>query len=105
MLSRTGKGSDDGLSPLNGFALHPKVYEPQIRARLGTAAHFCKVVVLKLRTAPKKTIPERRFRASSNPDSLNLRKLSVLLEKIAADEDFKDEEVNAMQVRIHSKPS
>ena len=27
-----------------------KVYEPYIRARLGTAAHFCKVVVLKLRT-------------------------------------------------------
>jgi len=25
-----------------------KVYEPQIRARLGTAAHFCKVFVLKL---------------------------------------------------------
>ena len=29
-----------------------KVYEPYIRARLGTAAHFCEVVVLKLRTAP-----------------------------------------------------
>ena len=27
-----------------------RVYEPQIRARLGTAAHFCRVVVLKLRT-------------------------------------------------------
>ena len=27
------------------------VYEPRIRARLGTAAHFCEVVVLKLRTA------------------------------------------------------
>ena len=25
-----------------------RVYEPQIRARLGTTAHFCKVVVLKL---------------------------------------------------------
>jgi len=24
-----------------------KVYEPYIRARLGTAAHFCEVVVLK----------------------------------------------------------
>ena len=24
-----------------------KVYEPEIRARLGTAAHFCEVVVLK----------------------------------------------------------
>ena len=29
-----------------------KVYEPQIRARLGTTAHLCKVVVLKLRTVP-----------------------------------------------------
>jgi len=29
-----------------------KVYEPSIRARLGTAAHFCEVVVLKLRTGP-----------------------------------------------------
>ena len=27
-----------------------KFYEPEIRARLGTAAHFCEVVVLKLRT-------------------------------------------------------
>jgi len=27
-----------------------RVYEPQIRACLGTAAHFCEVVVLKLRT-------------------------------------------------------
>ena len=26
-----------------------RVYEPQIRARLGTATHFCEVVVLKLR--------------------------------------------------------
>ena len=29
-----------------------KVYALQIRARLGTAAHLCKVVVLKLRTVP-----------------------------------------------------
>ena len=28
-----------------------KVYEPSIRARLGNAAHFCEVVVLKLRTS------------------------------------------------------
>ena len=25
-----------------------KVYEPQMRARLGTAAHFCEAVVIKL---------------------------------------------------------
>ena len=30
-----------------------KVYEPQIRARLGTAAHLCVVFVLKLRTDPR----------------------------------------------------
>jgi len=29
-----------------------KAYEPQIRARLGTAAHFSEGVVLKLRTVP-----------------------------------------------------
>ena len=29
-----------------------KVYEPQIRALLGTASHFCQVGVLKLRTVP-----------------------------------------------------
>ena len=29
-----------------------KVYEPYIRARLGTATHFCEVVVRKLRTVP-----------------------------------------------------
>ena len=29
-----------------------KAYEPQIRARLGTTAHFCEVVVLKLRAVP-----------------------------------------------------
>ena len=27
-----------------------KVYAPEIRARLGTTAHFCEVVVLELRT-------------------------------------------------------
>ena len=34
-----------GLSDTN-------VYESEIRARLGTAAHFCEVGVLKLRTVP-----------------------------------------------------
>jgi len=29
-----------------------QVYEPYIRALLGTDSHFCEVVVLKLRTAP-----------------------------------------------------
>jgi len=30
-----------------------KVYEPEIRARLGTAARFCEVTVLGLRTLPR----------------------------------------------------
>jgi len=29
-----------------------RVYEPQIRARLGNTTHFCEVVVLKLRAVP-----------------------------------------------------
>jgi len=29
-----------------------RVYAPQIRARLGTTAHFCRVIVLKLRAVP-----------------------------------------------------
>jgi len=32
------------------------VYEPYIRALLGTASHFCEVVVLKLRTVPIGTV-------------------------------------------------
>ena len=36
-----------------------QVYEPQIRARLGTASHFCEVVVLKLRTVPIECRVER----------------------------------------------
>jgi len=32
-----------------------QVYEPLIRALLGTASHFCEVVVLKLRTAGGET--------------------------------------------------
>ena len=32
-----------------------KVYEPQTRARLGTAAHFCEVVVLKLKNVSAST--------------------------------------------------
>ena len=35
-----------------------RVYEPSIRARLGTAAHLCEVVVLKLRTRVR--LPPRR---------------------------------------------
>ena len=38
-----------------------KVYDPEIRARLGTAAHFCEVVVLELRTDPIGTALRRGF--------------------------------------------
>ena len=34
-----------------------KVYEPQIRALLGTSSHFCEEVVLKMRTVPIGTAP------------------------------------------------
>ena len=37
------------------------VYEPYTRALLGTAAHFCQVVVLKLRTVPIGTAPSLRI--------------------------------------------
>jgi len=39
-----------------------RVYEPQIRARLGTTAHFCEVVVLKLRAVPP---PARMMRPAT----------------------------------------
>ena len=42
-----------------------KVYEPYIRARLGTAAHFCEVVVLKLRTVPGATTSSGRWRRTA----------------------------------------
>ena len=32
-----------------------KVYEPYMRALLGTAAHFCEVVVLKLHASPPRS--------------------------------------------------
>jgi len=34
------------------------VYEPSIRALLGTASHFCEVVVLKLRPTPQVVLHE-----------------------------------------------
>ena len=48
-----------------------KVYEPQIRARLGTTAHFCEVVVLKLRpgfrcTTWRRCCTEASTRSSSS---------------------------------------
>ena len=36
-----------------------RVYEPQIRARLGTTAHFCEVVVLKLRAVGLRVLVAR----------------------------------------------
>ena len=39
-----------------------KVYEPSIRARLGAAAHFCEVVVPKLRTTG-------RYRPAANENN------------------------------------
>ena len=38
--------------PLSLKLSDTRVYEPQIRAHLGTTAHFCRVVVLKLKAVP-----------------------------------------------------
>ena len=38
-----------------------KVYEPSIRARLGTASHFCEAVVLRSRSVPTCTTLSRRI--------------------------------------------
>ena len=49
------RGSDpatQGRSPSILELSDTKVYEPQMRALLGTASPFCEVVVLKLRTEP-----------------------------------------------------
>ena len=50
-----------------------KFHEPQIRARLGTAAHLCEVVVLKLRTVQIGTAPTHISRAAPIGTVLNLR--------------------------------
>jgi len=39
-----------------------KVYEPSIRALLGSALHFCEVVVLELTPLPRSRLPPCRFR-------------------------------------------
>jgi len=46
-----------------------KVYETQIRALLGTASHFCEVVVLKLRTVGGRSV----FREHARPNSHGVR--------------------------------
>jgi len=50
-----------------------KAYEPQIRALLGTASHFCRVIVLKLRTVPM--LP-RSWKESQAPEMLRRRSLA-----------------------------
>ena len=56
------------------------VYGPQIRARLGTASHFCEVVILKFRTAPigaalsLRNLRVTRRGAHSSPRSTNAGK-------------------------------
>ena len=57
--------------PRRSLSLHlsdTRVYEPQIRARLGTTTHLCEVVVLKLRAVPggeRDQHGDRRFSSSS----------------------------------------
>ena len=46
----------DGTGPRRSLSLKlgdTRVYEPQIRARLGTTSHFCEVVVLKFAMLPQ----------------------------------------------------
>jgi len=43
-----GLPEDASLEPGAADVPPPQVYEPYIRALLGTASHFCEVVVLKL---------------------------------------------------------
>ena len=47
------------------------VYEPPIRALLGTASHFCQVVVLKLRTVPHQSDPSSMDPATSGYHAMN----------------------------------
>jgi hypothetical protein len=47
---RFENGASSSSWLLSSLELRKKVFEPQIRARLGTAAHFCQVVVLELTT-------------------------------------------------------
>jgi len=46
-----------------------KDYEPSIRARLGTAAHFFEVVVLKLGTVWVQNVEDRKKRALDAPSN------------------------------------
>jgi len=52
VLLETGKISSSSLLLSSLELSDTKVYEPCIRALLGTASHFCQVAVLKLRTVP-----------------------------------------------------
>ena len=44
--------SSSSVLPLSLELGDTTIYEPQVRALLGTAPHFCEAVVLKLRTVP-----------------------------------------------------
>ena len=56
-----------------------QVYEPQIRALLGTASHFCQVVFLKLRTVPIGTALSLRILRGLSPASWRRRLHPVLI--------------------------
>ena len=55
-----------------------KVYEPYIRARLGTAAHLCEVVVLKLRTLVSPNGPNSILKLQFPPINLLKDNYNVL---------------------------
>ena len=84
VLSRTNPGTRiSRLRPLSSLLLlyfhrlqkvlahklsDARVYEPQIRARLGTTAHFCKVAVVEV--CPVGRWEERLLLIASHPESL-----------------------------------
>jgi len=62
-----------------------KVYEPYIRALLGTASHFCEVVVLELITNP-------------NPETLTQAKDLDARSRLSVDEVFSSSSLLSLQI-------
>ena len=62
MVKRGAGGASFFSSLLSSLELSDTtIYEPYIRALLGTAPHFCSAIVLKLRTVPLGTAPSLRI--------------------------------------------
>ena len=55
--SWVGAGSSSSLLLSRLQLSDTQVYEPSMRALLGTASHFCELIVLKLRTGAREQLP------------------------------------------------